>query len=73
MVKGKKQNDWTLYSGAIWALAVLRGHNEDTIYDEIVETMGRADLAEAVLKMGPGTSRWCGWDLYLKRNRKKDI
>lgn len=53
--------------GMLAALAVVALHGEDTIYDEIVRTQGRDELATQARK--DGAMRWSGMDKCLRRAR----
>jgi hypothetical protein len=60
------QSDRDFYGGVICALAVVHYAGEETIYDEIVQSVGGRAKLLAVARR-EGNMRWSGLDKHLKR------
>lgn len=66
-MKGHRVDDHSFYSGVICALAVLDSHGQDTIYDEIVDSIGNEELIFLARK--DGSMKWSGLSRCFRRNR----
>ena len=62
-------SDQDFYLGVIAALAAMEPHEQDTIYDEIVNTMDVSELLKTARKHGH--MRWSGLSRYLRRNEEE--
>jgi len=63
MASYQEKQAW--YRGFIAALAPLAPFEEDTIYDEVVNTVDEAELIQQARK--DGAMRWSGLSRYVRR------
>ena len=60
------KTDEEFYLGIIVALAAMEPHQQDTIYDEVVNTVDLEELLLVARKHGH--MRWSGLSRHLRRN-----
>lgn len=61
----KKSNDF--FDGVVAALAHLKGHDQPTMYDEIVQGCGEEEVIKAARRSG--NLIWSGLSDYLYRKK----
>lgn len=54
--------------GVVCARAVVKVHGQDTIFDEIVASVGEENLLAEARRSG--AMRWSGLSDYVRRNRR---
>ncbi len=59
------------YSGVRTALAVIRLHGADTIFDEVMNTLGNETARFVQEAKNEGEYEFAGLDAWEKRNRKR--
>lgn len=60
--------DAGFYGGLLTALAIVHGHGEDTIYEEIVQTLSEESLSELIEHAKTNDELvWSGLSDYLEK------
>ena len=66
-MSGLGKIDIGFYAGVHCALAVIRARGEDTLFDEVLHSVGEKEcIAEARRR---GVMRWSGLSNYLRRKK----